>query len=339
MQLLVALESENFPAQRRALRLPGPPPPGRLGSPVVPPRELLAQAGGGLLRVDWPRLEVTGRASAPMPSGLCWPDPGGPIWAACQFPAELRWIDPQTGATLNRVVHGAFNDLHRMVPRPGGGVFLVCSGTDSVLALDEQGAEVWSWWGSPEVDRAAWHPDREIPTLDRRIHPISVAALGPDSLLLTSFHHGSILEIHRDRPAKLRLEGLQQPHGLVPTPDGWLVADTGRGRILRLDPALKGAAVVAEGFRWLQDLAPTPDGGVWVLENRDFRGSVARAGGPRLLELDARGRERARLELSPEWRLAALLPLDPPRAARLSWPSTKVRSKHSRAEPAETGRG
>lgn len=150
---------------------------------------------------------------------------------------------------------------------------------------------------------------------------------------------GPILEIRRDRPAQVRLEGLQQPHGLVRTPEGWLVADTGRGRILRLDPALQVVGVLAEGFRWLQDLAPTPDGGVWVLENKDFRGSVARTGGPRLLELDAQGRERARLELNPEWRLAALLPLDPARAGRLGPPQLRVRAKRSRAGAGGTAPG
>lgn len=336
MMVLLALEQENFDEQRRALREPGLPLPGRLGSTVVPPRALLDAAGGGLLLVDWARGEVCARLDLPMPSGLAWPDPEGPLWVACQRPNEVWAVEPGNGQVLHRWRHAAFNDLHRMTPRPGGGALVVSSGTDSVIALDTEGREAWSWWGDPRVDRRRWHADLAIPTLARELHPISIAALGPDRALITSFHHGNILEIAGDGTSVERFAGLQQPHGLVRTPDGWLVADTGRGRILRLDPALQAATVLREGGRWLQDLAPTPSGGVLVVENKDFRGSAVRSGGPRLIELSATGRELARLELAPEWRLAALLLLDPPRCERLRWPQARVRGRYRRASPAET---
>lgn len=339
MKLLLALESENFPAQRRALRAPGLPVGERLGSPVVPPRALRDAAGGAVLVVDWERGEVLTRLDVPMPSGLAWPEPEGPLWAACQSTAQILALDPQSGQVLTRWSHPAFNDLHRLVPRPGGGLVVTASGTDSVIALDRAGAEVWSWWGNPARDRAHLHADDDIPTLDREIHPISLVAHGPDRALVSSFHHGTIFEVGRDLPPRTRFSGLRQPHGLVRTPTGWLVADTGRGRILRLDEDFQRAELVAESGRWLQDLAPTPEGGVWVVENKDFRGSEARSGGPRLLELDAAGRELARLELSSDWRLAALLPLDEPRAHRLGWPKIKVRARYRRAQTGGTAGG
>lgn len=339
MKLLLALECENFTEQRRALRSAGPPPPGRLGSPVVPPRALREVAGGALLLVDWAEGRVLTRLDLPAPSGFCWPDPEGPLWVACQGIEQIVSVDPGSGAIVSRLNHHAFNDLHRLAARPGGGLVVSCSGTDSVVALAEHGAEIWSWWGNPDLDRGRSHAADEIPTLARRVHPVSVVPLTPDSALVSSFHDGAILEVRGDAPPRVLLDGLRQPHGLVRAPHGWWVADTGRGRILRLSPSLQIVDVVAEGFRWLQDLAPTEEGGVLVVENRDFRGSDEASGGPRLLELDAQGRELARLQLSPDWRLGSLLVLDEARAGRIRWPTVRVRARHHRSPPGETGPG
>lgn len=337
MILLVALESENFPAQRRALREAGPAADGRLGSSVVPPRALRQAAGGAILVVDAAAGVVRARADVPTPSGLAWPEVDGPLYVACQEPCEIRAIDPATGRSLGAWTHPAFNDLHRLVARPGGGVVVAASGADAVVALDADGREAWSWWASPDADRARWRAGEEIPTLSRAVHPISVAALGPDRALVTSFHLGTIAEVGGDGRAELRRSGLRQPHGLVRGDEGWWVADTGRGRILRLDEAFSRAELVSEGHRWLQDLAPTPDGGLWVVENKDFRGGLNDSGGPRVLELDARGRLRWRLDLDPDWRLAAVLPLDAARAARLGWPERRIRARYSTSPPAGTG--
>ncbi len=338
MRLLLALECENFPEQRRALRAPGLPRGERLGSPVVPPRALREAAGGALLLVDWDQGAVIGRLDLPTPSGLCWPEPEGPLWAACQGPADLRALDPGSGAELQRWTHPAFCDLHRLVARPGGGLMVASSGTDSVVALDAEGQEAWRYLGDPTLDLGRSHADDETPTLARQVHPTSLAALSPDEALMCSFHLGAILRIGRKIHPQVVFDGLRQPHGLTRGPEGWFVADTGRGRILHLDAGLRVARVLAEGFRWLQDLAARPDGGLWVVENKDFRGAEG-PGGPRLLELGPDGRERARLELSPDWRLGCVLPLDEARAERLGWPLVRVRARHRRAPPGGTAGG
>lgn len=336
MRLLVALECENFPAQRAALRAPGRPEGERLGSPVVPPLEMLEGAGGAVLLVDTARPAVLTRLDLPMPSGLAWPDPEGPLWVACQHVAELTAIEPETGAVARRVRHPAFNDLHRLIPRPGGGLIVASSGSDAVIAFDDQSAEVWAWWASPPIDPLRWRAREAIPTLSRIAHPVSLVALGPRAALVSSFHDGAILEIGPERPTRVRLEGLRQPHGLCRGAEGYFVADTGRGRVLRLDEDLRVVEVLAEGLRWVNDLAPAPEGGVFLVENRDYRGASPPGGGPRVLELDAQGRERWRLELDPDWRLAAVLPLDEARARRLGWPEVRVRARRRRSPPAET---
>ena len=173
------------------------------------------------------------------------------------------------------------------------------------------------------------HAREARPTLSRAVHPISIAPTSDGRVLVTSFHAGTVFPVGPDGALAPVYSGLRQPHGLVASPDGWLVADTGRGRILALSRDFSRTRVVASGFRWLQDLLPLPGGGLLALENRDFRNRGAR-GGPRLLELDAAGQVVARMDFEADWRLAAMIPCDP---TSISWPVSRVRCRKRTQAP------
>ncbi|MEY3211797.1 MAG: hypothetical protein RIT28_2278 [Pseudomonadota bacterium] len=342
MKALLTVVMENFVEVRAALQSAGRPPPGRIGAPDPVPEALVERMGGRLLAVDLSRGVVLGERPLPTPSGLCWPDPAGPIWVASMWGDTLLAVNPETGRPDRAVSHPAFNDLHTVVPSgvPSGGRLLVaCSGVDAVVELhpDEAPLGAWVGWAPPwptpipnpdRADPSADHRGRRYATLGRALHINSALPWG-DGVLLSSFHTGELLELGRhDGALTRRRAGLDHPHALTLAgaegglPPGSLVlCESPRGavRVLHADD-LSDHATFSPGLRWVQAACPSGRGTLLLLDNPHFGAGRRGAGPARVLELDpTSGRCATRLELPAGWRLFSLTPLTDAQTSRIGW--------------------
>lgn len=338
MKALVTVVMENFVEVRAALQAAGRPPPGRIGAPDPVPEALVGQMGGRLLAVDLSRGVVLGERPLPTPSGLCWPDPAGPIWVASMWGDTLLAVDPETGRPLRAVSHPAFNDLHTVVPS-GGGLLVTCSGVDAVVELhpDEGPERAWVGWAPPwptpipspeRADPQADHRGRRYATLARALHLNSALPWG-DGALVSSFHTGELLALGRDDGAVTRLRaGLDHPHALTLAgedgglPSGSLVlCESPRGavRALRADD-LSDHTTLSPGLRWVQAACPSGRGTLLLLDNPHFGAGRRGAGPPQIVELDpSTGRGTTRLTLPAGWRLFSITPLTDAQTSRIGW--------------------
>ncbi len=58
----------------------------------------------------------------------------------------------------------------------------------------------------------------------------------PGKILATSYFTGQAVEIDKEKEeTRVLVDGLENPHGVVPVQDGYLVSDTGNGRVLSLN--------------------------------------------------------------------------------------------------------
>lgn len=65
----------------------------------------------------------------------------------------------------------------------------------------------------------------------------------PGTVLASLFRTGQVIEIDKETgQARVLLDGLAKPHGPIATGDGYLVSDTGQGRVLMTDKRLKTRA-------------------------------------------------------------------------------------------------
>lgn len=177
--------------------------------------------------------------------------------------------------------HPWFNDLHSLRPSDRGFV-VASSGTDSIAEVAADGTVCWSWWGAEHgFDTDTFGNPRAYSRFDdhRQIvydtwlqatHVNSALALGPDAVLATLFHQGSLacVDRHTGRTRTL-LDGLARPHAVRRRPGSLTLADTAKG--LGLVCAVTGADGPAGALRvevthrvpvrtgWLQDWQAVQD--------------------------------------------------------------------------------
>ena len=302
MRVFVSIVVENFSAMRTEIRGHGRPPPGALGSPQPLSEALLAGMGGRVLELDWPTARVVAEHPVPTPAGLAlWRDE---VLVASKFSDHL--------ATLSghRIDSPVLNDAHGLHVDEAG-IWVACAGNDSVHRLADDGTPTWSWWANDHgldrdptgqrVTRATGQARRA--TLRRAAHPNSVLP-GNEGTLATLFHQGSVVRIGPTGTWSTVLGGLDHPHSIRRTDEGYSLCDSGRGRVLLLDEGF-GTTGGFDGMRWVQDAVVTRDD-VIALDVHFFGRGVRDPVGNRVVGL----RSGACLELPVDWRPAALLVLD-----------------------------
>ena len=252
-------------------------------------------AAGMLLVIDRSSGAVLGRRRLPMPQGACFE--GERLWVTLRGPSAIAALD---GHGERRWARPWLMNPHTLAPCGPGRWLLTSSGTDTIAEVDAWGAVHWRWraWehglgvrpdGAPyRFDPTRDHGDYVGVAADHAVHPNSALPDG-DHVLATFFHQGVIARIDRRTGGwTVALDGLDRPHALRRAPWGYTVADSQRGRVLRLDRRLQVIGVHA-GLDWVQDAAwvPGPGGGsLYILSNRH----IAAAHDTRhntLLELDA----------------------------------------------------
>lgn len=211
--------------------------------------------------------------------------------------------------------HPWFNDLHSLRASENG-VVVAASGTDSVIEVSPAGEARWLWWGSEHgfdtdgfgrhraLNRLDDHTRRVYDTWAQATHVNSAVAPGPDAVLATLFHQGSLARIdRRTGGVRVLLDGLARPHAVRERSGVLSLADTANGfglvcEVTGVEGPADGCRVrvdrrVDVGTAWLQD---------WhVLEEGLF--AAVDGARPAVVFLTESGAVVRRDEFDPEWYL------------------------------------
>lgn len=170
--------------------------------------------------------------------------------------------------------HKNFNCLHS-IEKSGNKTYLLAStGVDAIIEMSSDfKKEVSSWWAhehgysklpngeTRNIDRVKDHSRYVYPTLWQTTHLNSVINTHDNTLLVTLFHQGQLLQIDRKTGEfKVLLEGLKCPHGPIKIPYGWALPDTKNNQILLLDENFKIQKTIVGDFDWIQNLVYDPIG-------------------------------------------------------------------------------
>jgi hypothetical protein len=195
--------------------------------------------------------------------------------------------------------------LLRTVQRTEKGLLVTASGIDAILEVDFSGEVLWAWWATDhgydvlksgkrrELKKGVDHRLRCYPSHDQTTH-VNSAILDPHDpgkILAVLFYQGSIVRIDRASLAhQVVATGLNGPHHVRGTPDGYMVSNTRDGVVARYDREFRPLEDLAGSnrrvpklFRWTQDALQTPYGTTLIADGNRFR----------ILEVDGSGREAA----------------------------------------------
>lgn len=199
-------------------------------------------------------------------------------------------VDRRTGTT--HIIRSPwFAQVHAIHASPSKDRLLVTSsGFDAILEVTLKDDSIeWEWFSFEQgyaASTSAWRVTRSadealelrqnglrpilagplddlesfgIPTL-HRAHVNDARYLGADRITCTIAHLGHALIIDkRTKHSDVVVTGLKAPHGLVPTPAGFVLCDTQRGRLLVLDAGcnvqreIRLAGLPAADVLWRRD--------------------------------------------------------------------------------------
>jgi len=232
---------------------------------------------------------------------------------------RLLEID-SSGNVARSFEHPYFAFLHTVDCTPDGKrALVVSSGFDAVFEIDlETGCETFCWFAwdhgfNPDDDGCWLAADRRkyetylaegktavfidpadygeqgLVTARRSAHP-NVAVYDPHddyrSFVISIGHHGELCRVELESGKTTSIGNFlsQMPHGLSPTSDGWVVANTTRGEWLHLDRKLHPTACYSlanvggkvpgtESVEWVQQIVRIGDSQALFLDAN--RGLVA----------------------------------------------------------------
>jgi hypothetical protein len=250
-----------------------------------------------------------------MPAGMA-PSEDGVLVAALD---TIHEVAPDlTGMKRNILSLPNFNLLHSLT-RTKRGYLAASTGLDAILEFTREGELLWSWWAVDHgfeytptgerriIDKTADHRGIKYGTLTQTTHVNSAVELYDGTFLASLFHQGTIIAIDRESGAwQPVLEGLDHPHAIrVLAEDYITIADTGHGRALLVKIENGKGRIEAEvqaDTNWLQDSVYDIRNDCWILVDGKNTRVTVRAG------TDG-GKQIARYDLNPEWRLYEALPL------------------------------
>lgn len=229
----------------------------------------------------------------------------GPICPEDGVAGDEHIVRRNDRGEIDLEVRSPFFNLVRTVQRTERGLLVSASGIDAVLEVGLDGEVIWGWWASDhgydllksgarrELERGDDHRLRCYPSHAQTTHLNSaiVDPHDPSQILVVLFYQGSVIRIDRATGEhKVVIEGLNGPHHVRATPEGYMVSNTRRGfvqihdRDFRLVDRVFGSNErVPRMFRWTQDALRTPWGTHLIADGNRFR----------ILEVDSHGNEAA----------------------------------------------
>jgi hypothetical protein len=290
-------------------------------------RSVRHSLGGRLVIVDWGAGEVIADKPLTGASGLA---ARGRTVVACSWVDQCAYVLSTDGETT-LVTHPWLNYVHSVDITPYDTLLMASAGSDLIVELTPDGNVVWEWigpehgydtrpdGGSVFIDRQLDHRPLRKRTSDQAMHVTAAIHAGPETVLATLFHQGTLVAIDRSSGrARDVLAGLEHPHGIHRCDGGFMVSDTLGHRVLVLDENLELSRVIRYGSEWLQDAIRLSNGSYLVLENVHIDQLPRRSLTNRMSELDVDGRRIRGVDVGPGMRLFTVRELDANVAAALA---------------------
>jgi len=197
---------------------------------------------------DLPELAQSGKAvlhKGFRPSGVDRLPDGRTICAGWR---DVRFAS-EDGEPMNSLSHPEFNDVHEVRYTDKGTVLICSTGMDSIFEVDPGSCEiVWSWrlwkyvgdFTPPEND---YYPPKLVGkeahkyALDpyRRAHVNYAEHIGEDLLLCSALNYGVFTVNKKTKHIKRKWTDFGEVHGPYPLNEGYLVAESGKNRIVEID--------------------------------------------------------------------------------------------------------
>jgi hypothetical protein len=224
------------------------------------PKEV-SQAMGMLLIIDWEQKSILARKPLPMPQGICVEERR--LLVALRGTHELIVLEEERTQHLS---HPRLANLHTISPMNNGRYLLTSSATDTIVEIDLNGELFWSWssfdHGFTQLKnghRYVFDPHKDHRELisvaaDHPTHINSAIIMRSGEILATFFQQGLLVRISRSTgQLEVILDGLQYPHSIRASPDGFILSDSFNSRILRLDNDLRCVSEIKPDLQWIQD--------------------------------------------------------------------------------------
>jgi hypothetical protein len=290
-------------------------------------RSVRRSLGGRLVLIDWGAGEVIADKPLTGASGLAT---RGRTVVACSWIDQCAYLLSADGSTTT-VTHPWLNYIHSVDVTPHDTLLMASAGSDLIVELTPVGEVVWDWIG-PEhgydtrPDGVSVFIDRRFDlrplrkrTSDQAMHITAAIHAGPDTVLATLFHQGTLVAIDRGSGrARDVLAGLECPHGIHRCEGGFMVSDTLGHRVLILDENLKLDQEIRYGTEWLQDAIRLSNGSYLALENVHIDQLPRCSLTNRMTELDGDGRRIRGVDVGPDLRLFTVREIDASLAAQLA---------------------
>ena len=227
----------------------------------------------------------------------------GPICAEDGRPGDAHVARRNADGEVDLEIRSPLFNLPRTVQRTENGLLITSSGLDAIIEIDLAGNLLWSWWATDhgydklksgarrKVDASIDHRRRCYPSHAQTTH-LNSAILDPHDpgkILAVLFYQGSIVRIDRQSlEHEVVATGLNGPHHVRGTPEGYMVSNTRAGLVQLYDRSFSPRGEVYGAnrrvprlIRWTQDALPTPYGTHLIADGNRFR----------ILEVDGRGNE------------------------------------------------
>lgn len=227
----------------------------------------------------------------------------GPICSEDGRPGDEHVARRSPSGEIDLEVRSPYLNLPRTVRRTERGLLIASSGVDAIVEIDLEGKLLWSWWATEqgydrlktgarrELEKDVDHQSRCYPSHAQTTHLNSaiVDPHDPTRVLAVLFYQGQIVRIDRDTlEHEIVVAGLNGPHHVRATAEGYLVSDTRAGVVRLYDRRFRPRGEIYGSnrrvprlIRWTQDALPTPFGTHLIADGNRFR----------ILELDGRGGE------------------------------------------------
>ena len=172
------------------------------------------------------------------------------------FSGSDHWIyGIANGKIVKTLNNKYFNCIHGLAGSLDRTLWVVSTGIDAVLKIDINNPRktLASWFATENgfnisanskiryVDKRKNHQGiDDYSTPEHTTHINSILEYKKDKLLAVLFHQGELVEINvKSGRTKTILSGLRNPHAIRKSSFGYIISDTNRGRILKLDENLK----------------------------------------------------------------------------------------------------
>jgi hypothetical protein len=245
--------------------------------------------GGKFIIINWLNKEIVYTLDLDAPAGFFIEDHY--LYIANNRLNYISIIDLISRIEIKRIDNSAFNCLHSLHRGENETLLLTSTGIDAIIQINSSGRTINDWYATEHeytttpkgekrsVQRDFDHHHYIYPTLHQTTHINSAIILDSDYFLVTLFHQGLLVKIHRTTGrAEVLLSGLNCPHGIkryrCTKQDGiaWMLCNTKQNELLFLNDDYKIIQkMILEDVNWLQDATQIQNGNIIITDDNNSR--------------------------------------------------------------------